>query len=904
MSKKFRLLMALTLVIGLFGGLMTASTVSADPEVGDIIEIPRIDVGDTFGTGTWDTWIQIQNVTDCPTTVTVDFYGGDPFLCPPNADGVLGTRTMWMPGNGVWTLHNAIPAGAESAFVTHIPDSVDCDADLAVTVDRLGPDAQGFDFTLSSSYTGIADDTSMVGEGPPYKYFAPYIMNEYHDLDTTLAIQNSGDICASIWIYYKNQGNCECMKAQHIEQVAPGETVFVGPGPDADYDFPGADECSPGNGDWLGSAYITANVPLAIAVDQLSLTGEQEGVFLTYRGMPYNPLDSYDPDERDELDLGVWDTRWYADLLYREISGWQSSIQVQNLTEDSQPTFVTVEFFDQSGDSILFIGDWICRNGAETFFLPAIVDLGVNFPFGYVGAAEIQSHVQVDYPGDDHGGEPIFVIVDMKKVKRYDSTVPGWIHTEAGETQGGAYNAHPEAEKRNADMWAMPYIAKEQDGVTSRIAIRNNANCNKITGTIYIYDETGVAVGTIPVPYLHPKHMKIFDLNYMGNIAKGFTGAAVFVVDVPATEQLCDIDNNGHVDNADFMPSVVVLNYGWGVELSDEMEDGPLTTEGDLTRVYEAIPFSTLEKTCYGDIFGDVYYYDFEAERDDPEANEPVVGAAVTVDTGEDDDVTSASGGYELMRISEGLRTVTASKAGFFWTQSEEVDLECGADTKLDILMVCENTLTGTVTDEATGVPLEGVLVELDISGGTLDRTYDLEDTTAADGTWEITVPLVDSAWTLTMSKDGYSDRVYSGLNFAINNGYETEDCFDGVEDSTDYETALISHAYIQGKVFCDGLVDDDGVFNPGEEQAGVLVRLYADIEPDGDGDIWEQSYTTGADGFYQFVVSLDRLPADPGPDGVVDSIDYTVVAWPTESTAGTMTADEHRVINIDICTP
>jgi hypothetical protein len=50
MSKKFRLLMVLVLATGLLGGLLTASTVSADPVPGIFVQIPRIDVaGSEFG---------------------------------------------------------------------------------------------------------------------------------------------------------------------------------------------------------------------------------------------------------------------------------------------------------------------------------------------------------------------------------------------------------------------------------------------------------------------------------------------------------------------------------------------------------------------------------------------------------------------------------------------------------------------------------------------------------------------------------------------------------------------------------------------------------------------------------------------------------------------------------------
>ena len=905
MSKKFRLLMVLVLVVGLFGGLLTGSTVSADPTPGIFIEIPRIDKGNVFGTGTWDTQIQIQNVSGIATTVTVEFWPGWSKTCPPQASTSLGTRTMWVPVNGVWTLHSAIPAGAESAFVTTSPA-----ADVAVTVDRWGPDASGAE-QISSSYTGVADP-EMVGGGPPYEYYAPYVMHGYNNLDTTLTIQNSGDICASIWIYYKEEGNCEFMKAQHIEQIRPGESIRIGPGVDADMAYP-LPELAPM---WLGSAYVTANVPLAIIVDQLSHPpSANRAVLSSMRAMPF----SYD-----------WNYTWYADLLYREISGWTSGIQVQNLTKSSMPTFVTVEFFDQSGDSILFVGDWICRNGAKTFYLPAIVDLGVNFPFGYVGAAEIQSHWQVDYPGGAHNGQPIFAVVDLKKTKVYDESLPGWRHTVAGETQAGSYNAHPYSQKVNAFGWAMPYIAKEQQGVTSRIAIRNNANCNKISGNIFVYDETGRFVTQIPVAYLHPKHMKIFDLAYLGQIARGFVGAAMFVVG--GVEQLCDTDFNGRVDNEPIMPSVVVMNYGFAAELPIGSGSGPLTDLGDLTRIYEGIPFGYGGVTCYGDIFGDVYAFDYEAQTNfpeiDPEANEPIWGANVEADTGQTD-VTSGSGGYELMRVPEGLRTVTASKCGYF-THSEDVDLDCGADTKQDLLLVCQGILHGTVVDDATNTPLAGVEVALTVTCEDVGRTFDMPPaTTDANGVWWMLVPLCgddtgtgvgqedDGPWTLTKSKAGYSQIVREGLEFADDFGFDSDDCVgigsDGcapavlaacvdpclalIDEESDGEERLISLAYIQGRTFCDGLVSDDGVFNPGEEQPNVLVRLY-DADETGTAEFFMEEQLSNANGYYQFAIDLD-----PDGDGDVDeSNDFRVVAHPAWATVLDLLADVHAVRNLNVC--
>jgi len=709
MSKKFRLLMTLVLVIGLFGGLLTGSTVSADPTPGQVVELPRIDLGDVFGTGDWDTKIQVQNVGPVSGGAVVFFWPAYDGTCPSNDPGPMGHACMQLPWNGVWTLHNQIPAGAYSAIVYSVSAPLfqaACAAaststtegwkawmltyaytgpNLAVTVDRWGPDAYGDGFEISSSYTGVSDPVMV---GPTFQYFAPYIMHGYNNLDTTLTIQNSGQHGTSIWIYYKEEGNCEFMKAQHVECIAPGQAIRIGPGADKNMAYPTPEIDAP----WLGSVYITANEPLGIIVDQLSHPpSANRATLLSARGRPW---------------FQDWpETKYYADLLYREISGWSSSIQVQNLTVTSQPTFVTVDFMDQSGDEILFVGDWVCRNGAKTFYLPAITDLGVNFPFGYVGAAEVESHAQVDYPGQTHAGQPIFAVVDLKKDKVYDNGTGFWRHTVAGETQAGAYNAHPEYEKTNAWIWAMPFIAKEQEGVTSRIAIRNNSNCNKISGNIYIKDETGTVVTRIPVPWLHPKHMKIFDLAYFGTIARGFVGAAVFVVegfadelpDTGGVEQLCDTNGDGITDQLPVMPSVVVLNYGFAAELPIGSGAGPLTDLGDLTRVYEGIPFGYYEQTCYGDIKGNLFS-DLGSVSDDP-SSEPFPlypadvyrldriddgpftadgTAYVGVDCGESGPIRLAGAHVELQMLYDGDPYVPGRTVGMWYKEAETTTSSAG----------------------------------------------------------------------------------------------------------------------------------------------------------------------------------------------------------------------------------
>jgi len=526
------------------------------------IQLPAID-----NEGGWETQIQVQNGGDEDTGAIVFFWGEYSGKCPYSDPGPIESACKRVLENAVWPLKSqSISSAARSAIAYSVDndlfeqacrDAADAVGDsaawqdweddykgsgepIAVIVERKGPNDH--DTLVSSAYPGISEN--MEGGGPPYKYFAPYAMRQYHNLDTEMIIQNSGRGCASIVLNYQKQGDCVFSYDEDIV-LAPGESIRRR--------VPGVLGAM-----WLGSIYVESDEPLGIVMDQTSfLPSDDRGALLTYEARPYQL---------------TTDTLFYADLVWREVSGWEASIQVQNLTQHSQPTFVTVEFFDQSGDSILFLGEWVCRAGGATFYLPAVTDLGME----YAGAAVIQSHSQVDYPGGEHDGQPIFAVVDLKKTRVYDEALHRWRPTIPGEIQGGAYNALAEGEKRATIAIMLPHLAKARDnqGVTSLIAVRNNSNCNDIGLKLEVKNLVGTVVTYVTNFWLSPGHIKLIDLANVGTMDPGFVGAGT--VEVTYVEQLCDEDNDGHVDEAPTLFSVVVVNRG--------------ADSGDVTEVYEGIP--------------------------------------------------------------------------------------------------------------------------------------------------------------------------------------------------------------------------------------------------------------------------------------------------------------------------
>ena len=77
----------------------------------------------------------------------------------------------------------------------------------------------------------------------------------------------------------------------------------------------------------------------------------------------------------------------FGPLIYSEYQGWDSGVQVQNLSPVVAAK-VKVYFLDRSGDIITTLVDWICPRGSQTFFLPVVADLPGN------------------WVGSDAGGEP------------------------------------------------------------------------------------------------------------------------------------------------------------------------------------------------------------------------------------------------------------------------------------------------------------------------------------------------------------------------------------------------------------------------------------------------------------------------------------------------------------------
>jgi hypothetical protein len=394
-------------------------------------------------------------------------------------------------------------------------------------------------------------------------------------------------------------------------------------------------------------------------------------------------------------------------------------------------------------------------------------------------------------------------------------------------------------------------------------------------------------------------------------------------------EQLCDVDNNGHVDNEPIMPSIVVLNYGHVAELEDP-DLPPVTTEGDLTRVYEAIPYDYRYKTCYADIMGSVDSYDAGDDGSQEDDTVPLKGVTVEAPTG-DPATTDSTGGYEVTEVEsgEGLEVVF-SKSGYL-TGTVTTDLDCGEDLVQDCELPCLVSIDTTVyvsdTDNANLVELVGATVDYSVPAEKYtgaDCAFDpWEKSGETDSTGDFTfsLPLFDDDLTFTVtpaspyveprtftkaimdeaSKGTYGITPKKDGGPLFNDAGDDElpfvdtDCAwnpnaDLVKDI--HDTVLCAYGQFAGLVFVDigGTV---GVYDPGVDVPAEGVTVTATRIDD--NEQWTDE--TNANGFYLIQVPTGLSPDTGAGDGNVFSLEVSSSAVEIEFEG----CGEHVTTNFDL---
>jgi hypothetical protein len=199
------------------------------------------------------------------------------------------------------------------------------------------------------------------------------------------------------------------------------------------------------------------------------------------------------------------------------------------------------------------------------------------------------------------------------------------------------------------------------------------------------------------------------------------------------------------------------VNYGWEYELEEGSPRRlrPLTTEGDLCRIYEGIPFGYADAPCEITISGRVI---------DDETLEPIAGATFELEGQAVAGETTDSTGWYSFSYSKTMEKqdldLKASAPNYTPVTLTHNDVECDDQVfNFELSATCQYvTVSGTVEDKETGNWIQGATVTATNAEGAIT------DTTDADGAYEITaLPFdADDVNIVSVVATGYNPAVDS----------------------------------------------------------------------------------------------------------------------------------------------
>ncbi|MFQ5593176.1 MAG: SdrD B-like domain-containing protein [Anaerolineae bacterium] len=924
--------MALAVLLLAWGGAQTvvAEPPWPDPPPGTRTQLPILSSVGTEATS--QTVIQVQNLGSTFTRAIMLLWG-DAGACGPQAvgpfkiecTGLIKPGATWMFGE------QQVPFGARSGIVYTFPhedvlndegqlvnvadefcerlfSDVAFNADefrrfdlayregrdffglpttggqpVAIDVVRVGQGTPSPDLTVAGAYTGLtgSDEGSFDPVFGGFSYYVPVVYADSGGLSSWLYIQNSGLSNMGVELWFQEQN--ECLRAQIVEIlcVAPGETGL----------YNVSDAVGPS---FVGSVWIRTSQPSGVVVDHIG-----QDVLMTDTGVPA---------KNAEFDSGS--EVLFGPLIYREFQGWETSITVQNLS-GSQYGAAKVYFYDESGNIITTLVDYICPRGTQTFFLPVINGL----PGQYVGAVRVESLTPFRNAGTEGPFVPIAAVAHLT---RYTDPTASQIQEAIsyglfGESQVFDWQTGPGI----TGLLGVPSVLKQGRGLSTELAIQNvNPNPGFTDFVIYLYDPNGLL--EIVCEKLSSFNVEYINFNSWGIINPGFVGSAV----------ISGVYSN---QRGGFGLSAVAIQ-----RVQSILQFNP---PGDEASGHEAFPIFTTDfdfegfppqcpgqpAPCTGDAIGSVFAFDYEPNEINPEGNLPVPNA--TVAGGGASTTTDGSGGYDLQMVpgqngvtAEGPEVTTTNAvdgdlpasidsvtttAHFPLTKSVTVD--CFEDAGLSFTLICKALLAGTIRIEGTATPISGATVSLVVDANAQpqgmaesfppDGVYNTSTQTNSTGDWVLEVPLIgDTAsatapWTLTVSTAGFNDFVAAGDQFADDVAFDSSDCLNvgGAAASDALEVTrflpdpinLCSLGSISGFVWDD--LNSDDVVDAGEpRRAGLDVWLIDDA------DSIAASTTTDADGFYIF-------------DNLDTTRTWRVTVSTLESANQNLACDEDLNIDFDI---
>jgi hypothetical protein len=533
--------LALAALLLAWGGVQTVSAEPPfpNPPAGTRTLLPILSSVGTEGTS--QTVIQVQNVGNTFTRAIMLLWG-DAGACGPQAvgpfkvecSGLIKPGATWMFGE------QQVPGGAQSGIVYTFPQvdvlndqgqpvnvadefcerlfsDVAFNADeyrrfdlafrqgdnffglpttggqpVAVDVVRVGQGTPSPDLTVSGAYAGLtgAEEGAFDPVFGGFAYYVPIVYADAGGLSSWLYIQNSGLSSTGVELWFQEQN--ECLRAQVVEIlcVAPGETAL----------YNVSDAVGPS---FVGSVWIRTSQPAGVVVDHIG-----QDILMTDTGVA-----------AQNATFNSGSEVLFGPLIYREFQGWETSVTVQNLS-GSRYGAVKVYFYDESGNIITTLVDYICPRGTQTFFLPVINGL----PGQFVGAVRVESLTTY---GNAAGPQAFVPIAGVAHLKKFTDPTASQIQ------EAISYNLFSEAEvfdwqlgPGNAGLIGVPSVLKQGRGLSTELAIQNVNPWPGFTDfAIYLYDANGLL--EVVCEKLSSFNVEYINFNSWGIMNPGFVGSAV-----------------------------------------------------------------------------------------------------------------------------------------------------------------------------------------------------------------------------------------------------------------------------------------------------------------------------------------------------------------------------------------
>lgn len=388
-----------------------------------------------------------------------------------------------------------VPLGkaAGSAIVANVLRECQGDVTPGIRVSTAYPAVGGHQLGAPDPVTGM------------YETVIPLIYANKAGLHTAIHVQNAGTQETTVGIATMPQDGCSDERMCTVATIAAGAVLTIDPNRSP----------APCVGrDWQGSIRLTSTQPLAAVVD---LFGRD--VRSTYRAV--SPGVAYDAAGAP-LPAGGR-TMAYGPVIFSRDTGWDTGIQVQNLSR-TRPAHVRVTFLDAQGTPVESLDDYICAAGSQTFFVPVQNAL----PERRVGSVRVVSQ---PYAGDPSGAPaPIAAVANLFAYSDpwRSATVAAGAYTLYAEREVVARSPGAAGATAGVGAVVIPGLRKAGAGAdaTSELAVANLTLVPGFTdAAVLLYDANGLA--DVVCRRLEAGAVDALDLGTLAGVPAGFRGSAV-----------------------------------------------------------------------------------------------------------------------------------------------------------------------------------------------------------------------------------------------------------------------------------------------------------------------------------------------------------------------------------------